>query len=160
MCQRTYLFTLIGFLAGLLLLAAGGYYGAGRLMVLESDSPLDFPTTVDNISKAALQQGWQVPKVYRLCESLARQGHQVRPVAVIELCKPDYAAELLAHDATRLVSSLMPCRISVYERDDGRVVVSRMNTGLMSRLFPEQVGRVMDLATRETRAILRRALGT
>lgn len=154
MCRRTFIFGLIGFIAGLLALAAGGYYGAMQLMVAETESRFDFQTTVQTITTAAKDQGWQVPKVYELCKGLARHGHRVRPVAVIELCRPDYAADLLSRDETRVVSSFMPCRIAVYQRSDGRVIVSRMNTGLMSRLFPDEVARVMAQASRETEQIL------
>ncbi len=158
MCRRTLLLSVLGFFAGLLLLAAGGYFRATRLLVLEDESPLGFQQTVDVVSQAAKDQGWKVPKVYKLCQSQAREGHDVEPVAVIELCQPDYAAELLGHDATRMVSSLMPCRISVYRRSDGRVIVSRMNTALMSRLFPDAVGRVMARASADTDRILERLL--
>jgi uncharacterized protein (DUF302 family) len=48
----------------------------------------------------------------------------------------------------------MPCRIVVYQREDGKVVISRMNTALVSRLFRGEVSNVMALATRETQAII------
>ena len=154
MCRRTILFSIFAFFAGLLALAAGGYFGATRLMILEEESPLGFQETVDVITQTARDLGWQVPKVYRLCEGLAKHGHQVEPVAVIELCQPDYAASLLDHDATRMVSSFMPCRISVYRRADGKVTISRMNTAMMSHLFPKEVARVMARASADTEQIV------
>jgi uncharacterized protein (DUF302 family) len=138
----------------LLVLAAGGYWGAQQLLVEEIESPLSFDQTVAAIQSAADDQGWEIPKVYKLCQGLAKHGHSVRPVAILELCKPDYAATLLAHDATRIVSSFMPCRISVYERENGKTVISRMNTSLVSRLFHGEVARVMALATQETQGII------
>ena len=151
-----YAFT--GIVFGMAVLLTGGYYGAQSLMVVETDSPFDYETTLEAINTAAHELGWKVPKVYRLCNSLKNDGYAVRPVAVVELCKPDYAAELLNDDSTRFVSSFMPCRISVYERNDGSVVVSRMNTQLVSRLFRGKVSEVMALATIETQAMLDRAL--
>lgn len=160
MCRRTFFFGLIGFIVGLLALTVSGYYGAIQLMVAETESPFDFQTTVQTIANAAKDKGWQVPKVYELCKGLAKHGYKVRPVAVIELCQPAYAADLLGRDDTRMVSSFMPCRISVYQQSNGRVVISRMNTGLMSRLFPAKVARVMARASKETEQILARVLAT
>lgn len=154
MCRRPVLLTLSGLLVGLLLLAAVGYAGVHRLLVVELESALGFEQTIETIQAAAERQGWKVPKTYRLCKSLAQHGYQVRPVAVIELCRPDYAARLLSQDASRLVSAFMPCRISVYEREDGGVVVAHMNTGLMGGFFPGEIGRVLGLASRDTDVIL------
>jgi len=154
MCRRSILLSIAGFILGLIVLGTGGYWGAQRLMVEEIESPLGFDQTVAVIRSAAAEQGWQVPKVYELCKGLAKHGHQVEPVAILELCKPDYAASLLAQDATRIVSSFMPCRIAVYRREDGSVVISRMNTALVSRIFSGKVAEVMALATEETQAII------
>ena len=158
MCKRLTLVSLLAFVLGAVVLAAGGWYGATRLMVLEADSPLGFEETVAAISDNAQAQGWLIPKVHKLDQGLAQHGHQVRPVAVIELCQPDYAAALLQHDATRMVSSFMPCRVSVYETADGSVTVSRMNAALMSRLFPAEVAQVMAQAGAETELILNAVL--
>lgn len=158
MCRRSYIYLFLGFLIGIAALGVGGYLGMQRLLVVETESPFSFDDTVQAITTAANESGWKVPKVYSLCKSLEKEGHKIRPVAVIELCKPEYAAELLSSDDTRLVSSFMPCRISVYETSDGKVVVSRMNTSLVSRLFRGTIGDVMAIATQETKAILSQAL--
>jgi len=158
MCWSRYVYWFMGLLVGVSLLVAGGYFGARGLMVVETESPHDFQKTIELINVEAKKLDWKVPKVYRLCDSLRKDGFEVRPVAVVELCKPEYAATLLSDDATRLVSSFMPCRISVYERGDGSVVVSRMNTGLVSRLFRGRVAEVMAVATEETQTLLDRVL--
>jgi len=38
-------------------------------------------------------------------------------------------------DDARLVSAMMPCTISVYEKDDGNIYVAHMNAGLMGKVF-------------------------
>lgn len=159
MCWNRYIYWFMGLLVGVSLLVAGGYFGARSLMVVETESPHDFQKTIELINVEAKKLDWKVPKIYRLCDSLRKDGYEIRPVAVVELCKPEYAAALLSHDATRLVSSFMPCRISVYERSDGSVVVSRMNTGLISRLFRGRVAEVMAVATEETQTLIDRVLG-
>jgi len=159
MCWSRYVYWVMGLLFGTALVLAGGYFGARSLMVVETKSPHDFQKTIELINVEAKQLDWKVPKIYRLCDSLRKDGYDVQPVAVVELCKPEYAATLLSDDATRLVSSFMPCRISIYERGDGSVVISRMNTGLVSRLFRGRVAEVMAVATEETQTLIDRVLG-
>ena len=158
MCKRSYIYLFVGVLAGLMALGFGGYLGAQRMMVVETQSSLSFEATVEAIAAAARAKDWKVPQVHRLCKSMEKEGYKVRPVAVIELCKPEYAARLLSGDDTRLVSSFMPCRISVYEKEGGTVIVSRMNTHLVSRLFRGEIAEVMAVATRETQSIVDEAL--
>ena len=158
MCWNRYIYWVMGLLVGVSVLLVSGYFGARSLMVVETESPHDFQKTIELINLEAKRLDWKVPKVYRLCDSLRKDGYDVQPVAVVELCKPEYAATLLSDDATRLVSSFMPCRISVYERGDGSVVVSRMNTGLVSRLFRGRVAEVMAIATKETQTLIDRVL--
>jgi len=81
----------------------------------------------------------------------------VLPVAVIELCHPDHAVKILKEDDARMVSSFMPCRVSVYEKRDGSVIISRMNSSLMSRIFPDLISTVMADATQDVEEILNKA---
>jgi hypothetical protein len=46
----------------------------------------------------------------------------------------------------------MPCSIGVYEGDDGRVYVAKMNTGLMGKMFGGNVAQVMGGAVAEDEA--------
>jgi uncharacterized protein (DUF302 family) len=77
---------------------------------------------------------------------------------VIELCHPTYAVQILKEDDARMVSSFMPCRVSVYEKTDGSVIVSRMNSSLMSNIFPDKISKVMAGATSEVEGIIESAL--
>ena len=77
-----------------------------------------------------------------------------RVFSVIELCKPDHAYKILRDDEYRLVSSMMPCRVAVYQKADGSTVISRMNTGLLSRVFDKTIRDVMAQASQETNKIL------
>ena len=81
-------------------------------------------------------------------------GFEVKPATVIELCQPKHAGKILSRDENRIVTSLMPCRVSVYETSDGKVVISRMNSGLVSKLFGGEIATVMADASQETEEIL------
>ena len=144
---------LVGFVIGVVLTAAAAWTMAPGMMMMESNSSLGFDETVQAIQDNAAEQDWVVPNVLRLDKSLAKHGHDVRPVAVIELCSPDLSVKILAEDDARLVSSLMPCRVAVYEKSNGDVILSRMNTAMMSKMFGGLVTEVMSEATAQTEQI-------
>jgi len=143
----------VGFLVGVVLFGVIAWTVAPKMMMIESYSKLGFDETVQAIQDNAAAQNWVVPNVLRLDKSLAKDGYEVQPVAVIELCNPELAQQVLSRDDARIVSSLMPCRVAVYQKSDGDVVLSRMNTALMSKMFGGVVTRVMADATSETEKI-------
>ena len=144
---------LIGFVIGVVLTGAAIWTMAPGMMMMEDRSTLGFDDTVQAIQDNAAAQDWVVPNVMRLDKSIAKHGYDVRPVAVIELCNPGLAAAVLAEDDARLVSSLMPCRVAVYEKSNGDVILSRMNTAMMSKMFGGLVTEVMSQATEQTEQI-------
>jgi uncharacterized protein (DUF302 family) len=57
------------------------------------------------------------------------------------------------------MTAMMPCRIGVWEGKDGATYVSKLNTGLMGKMFGGVVGEVMGgRVAREEDAILKAAL--
>lgn len=144
----------LGFAAGLVVAAGVLALAAPRLMIVEDRSPLPFEDTVARIVGEAEARGWKVPTVHQLDESVRKAGHEVLPATVIELCRPDLAGEILAHERGRIVTSMMPCRIAVYRTADGGAIVSRMNSTLVARLFGGIVTKVMARASADSEAIL------
>jgi len=69
----------------------------------------------------------------------------MRRMKVISLCLPDLAYSVLRDDYNKRMSSMMPCRVGVYEAADGNVYITRMNLDLMSRMFG---GKVEDVLAR------------
>ena len=130
------------------------YFAAPSILFIERDSRLAYSETIAAIHESSKAEGWIIPKQYQLDVSLSKAGYEVLPVSVIELCKPDHAYKILSEDEYRLVSSMMPCRVAVYQKTDGTTVISRMNTGLISRVFDKTVRDVMAQATQETNKIL------
>jgi uncharacterized protein (DUF302 family) len=142
-----------GFLLGVLVAGLLGWFMMPGLMIDESVSKLSFDETVQAVQDGAAAEDWTVPSVMRLDESLKKSGFDVTPVAVVELCKPDLANDILSDDDSRVVSSLMPCRVAIYETADGEVVISRMNTSLMSKMFGGSIADTMSEATAQTEQI-------
>lgn len=112
------------------------------MMIVTHESKLGLEETVAAIQAAMEDADWASPGVINLNKSMAKHGEQFDPqVRVIQLCKAPYARDVLTTD--RYVSCLMPCTISVWEDDAGKVHVSKMNTGLMGKMFGGNIARVM-----------------
>ena len=57
--------------------------------------------------------------VHDLQATMKKFDKDVRSVKVFDICHPDHSYEILSRDQERIVSNLMPCRIAVYEKNDG-----------------------------------------
>ncbi len=144
---------LIGFILGALVLGIVMYNAAPGMMMVENKSKYGFDETVAKIEAACAKDGWKIPKIHRIDKSVSKIDSTVLPVAVIELCKPNHAVQVLVNDEDKIVSSMMPCRVAIYEKKNGDVIISRMNTGLVAGLFGDVVANTMDHATTETEEI-------
>ena len=124
------------------------------MMLNVGESELPFDETVAAIQKAVERQGWVLSATNDMRKSLVKHGRAFdRQVKVIQLCHPDYAKRVLTDN--RELAALMPCSIAVYEGDDGKVYISKMNTGLMGKMFGGTVAEVMGGAVaRDEKAIL------
>lgn len=131
-----------GVLAGALVCAGVVVTAMPRMMLVTKESQLGFDETVQAIEKAIEKEGWSSPGTTNMNAAMKKQGVEFAPqVRLISMCKAEYAKDVLTTD--RHVSSLMPCKVAVWEGDDGKVYVSKMNTGLMGKLFGGNIARVM-----------------
>lgn len=123
-------------------------------MFLNNESCYNFEETVDKLSGEFLSANWKISVVHDLQEILHKNGKEVLPVKIIEICKPEYSGRLLEKDAERMYSPLMPCRVSIYETSDGKTYISRMNSGLMASRIGGLVDEVMSIAFDDMERIL------
>lgn len=119
-------------------------------IVIEQKSKYGFEKTVQILTENAEKREWKVPFIHDLQNSLAKSGKNVRPVKVIEICKPQYSGKMLELNDERIISVMMPCRISVYEKDDGKTYVSLINVEAMSSNLPSNIAAVMKEASDDT----------
>jgi uncharacterized protein (DUF302 family) len=119
-------------------------------IVVEHQSRYAFEKTVELLVADAEHREWKVPAIHDLQQSLAKSGKAVRPVKVIEICKPQYSGQMLELNHERIISVMMPCRISVYEKEDGLTYVSLINAGEMASGLPANIASVMKEASDET----------
>lgn len=123
--------------------------------IVEQPSKLNFEATVDSVISEAQKREWSIPAVHDLQQSLAKAGKNVKPVKVIEICKPKYSGQMLELSNERIVSVIMPCRISVYEKDDGRVYISLLNAGVMAKGFSDNIQNIIKASSDETFEIVK-----
>lgn len=119
-------------------------------LVVEKPVKFDFEKTVEMLVSEAGKREWSVPAVHDLQQSLAKSGKTVKPVKVIEICKPKYSGQMLELDSERIMSVMMPCRISVYEKEDGKTYVALLNGSMMASGLPANIASVMKAASDET----------
>jgi uncharacterized protein (DUF302 family) len=126
--------------------------------IIEQLSPYNVASTVEKLIETATNKNWQNPAVHNLQQSLAKSGKEVKPVQVIEICKPEYSGKMLEKSDERISSVLMPCRISVYEKEDGRTYVALLDMSAMTVGLPLEIAQAVQGASDEVFEIVRLGL--
>lgn len=124
-------------------------------LIVELQSKYTFTETVERLTSEAKTKSWNIPVVHDLQKSLAKSGKEVKPVTVIEICKPEYSGKLLELNYERIVSVFMPCRISVYEKDDGKTYVALIDGEALAGNQPKNISEVMKSASDEIFSIVK-----
>ena len=123
--------------------------------IFEKESLFGFNETVEILTTAETDREWGNPATHDLQATLAKSGKSVRPVKVIEICKPAYSGEMLAKSDERVVSVMMPCRVSVYEKADGKIYVATLNVKSFASGMPDSIQTAMMAAANEIEEIVR-----
>ena len=134
-----------GFIAGLVFVAALAYNFMGSLMFREIPSPFGVEETVARIQQNIQNtgNGWALSGLRNPAKAVQNDGGNVLPVLMIEACSTKYSGPILKDDSVRFLSILMPCKISVYKKNDGKTYIGMMNAGLMGKMFGPMVGEIM-----------------
>ncbi|OFX45303.1 MAG: hypothetical protein A2X13_09125 [Bacteroidetes bacterium GWC2_33_15] len=125
---------------------------------IENVSPTDFDTTVDRLSKEIENKSWKISNIYDLQKTIENHGKIVLPVKIFSLCHPKHSGKILEKDSERIVSSMMPCRVSVYEKYDGKTYISRMNSLIVASSFGGIIEQVMTDSAKEVEEIIEKIL--
>jgi len=128
-------------------------------LIIEHVSPFNVSVTVEKLIDAAKQKGWQNPATHNLQQSLAKSGKDVLPVEVVEICKPDYSGIMLEKNDERIVSVLMPCRISVYQKDDGKTYVALLDMSQLTDGMTQTATKAVQSASDESFEIVKSVVG-
>ena len=147
------------FIFGIILTGFVIYQMAPGMMMLENESKFSsFEETVIKFEESVKEHNWKIPATHDLQKTMAKFGRDVKAVKVFELCHPDHAGRILEKSEERIVSSLMPCRVAIYEKDDGKVYISRMNSGMIAGTMDGIIPEVMEDAAVENEEILKAIL--
>lgn len=128
-------------------------------IIIEHVSPFNVETTVEKLVAAAALKEWQNPATHNLQQSLAKAGKEVLPVQVIEICKPAFSGKMLEKSDERIVSVMMPCRISVYQKEDGKTYVALLNMSSMTTGMSATAVEAIKGATDESMEIVKSVIG-
>ncbi len=123
-------------------------------LFLENESKYKFTETVEKLTVEIDNKSWKLSAVHDLQETLNKFGTDVLAIKVFALCHPKHSSKILSKDDERIVSSLMPCRISVYEKSDGKTYISRINSGVLAKSIGGIIEEVMSASTRDIEDIL------
>ena len=152
--KKTVLLISAGLVLGIFLTTLFAYRSAPSMMLKEAESSYDFETSVEVFEQTAEEMGWKIPTVHDMQATMDGFGKEVRSSKVFELCHPEHAYEILKLDDERIVSSMMPCRVAIYEKSDGKTYVSWMNTSLMGNMMGGVVADVMGIASQESEKMI------
>lgn len=138
-----------GFVAGVVVLVMVGIQMMPKLMFSEVESPYGLEETVARIqynienNPTLKANGWSLSGLRNPAKAVQNDGGNVLPVLMIETCSTKYSGPVLKDDDVRFLSILMPCKLSVYKKQDGKTYIGTMNAGLMGRMFGPMVGEIM-----------------
>lgn len=132
---------MLGVMAALLLV----WSSIGGLMFSERLSPYTVEETTARIQQniQAAGNGWSISGLRNPAKPIEAEGGNVLPVLLIEACSAQYSGPILKDDGVRFLSLLMPCKISVYKKSDGKVYIGYLNAGMIGSLFGPLVGDIM-----------------
>ena len=83
------------------------------------------------LHSAAKNHQFGVMHVHNLKETMAKKGVDFpRECLVLEVCQPQQAKKVLEEDMS--ISTALPCRISVYEREGKTVIATLKPTALLA----------------------------
>ncbi len=152
--------SVLGFIAGVLVVAVAGYLMMPSMMFNETQSPYGVEETVARIqhnittNPALKEAGWSLSGLRFPARAVQSDGRNLLPVIMVEACSSKYSGPILNEDSVRFLSILMPCKISIYKKQDGKTYIGTMNAGLMGKMFGPLVGEVMGKVAEDQKLFL------
>jgi len=140
---------LICVIAGMVLMGLIAWFTMPLLMLVKLRSKLTYDETIsvlgENFKK---KQDWKVLVVNDYQKS-TEAFVTLERVGSVNICNPRYASKILADDKNRGVTAFMPLGLGVYEDKKGQVFVSKLNIGLLGKMFGGTISEVMGTAAKD-----------
>ena len=153
---KTIAAAVVGIAVGVVVALLAVWKMAGGLFFEERVSPFTMEETVARIQHnvEAAGNGWSLSGLRYPVRPLEAEGINALPVMLIEACSTKYSGPILKDDSVRFLSLLMPCKIGVYKKNDGKVYIGIMNAGLIGGLFGSLVGDTMAHVVKDQESFL------
>lgn len=126
-----------------------------QALMQEKQSKLSVSETVDALKKAGEARGWKIAGVMDAQEAMIKAGHKgAKPMRIIGMCHPKLAEAVLIAQQKAQMPPTLTCRYSVYENQDGKVLVMRFNTTLMAQMSKGEVAAALTNLANEEDAMM------
>ncbi len=152
--MKIIIYIAIGIAIGILVSTLYYRFSLSRSMMLENESKYTFVETENFFFQKVAENDWSILGSHDLQEKMAARGFEVLEARVYDLCKPAYAVQILSQDKERIVSPLLPCRVAIYKKSNGKTYIGRMNSLKMAGFMPGVVPNVMSEAAAEVEEII------
>jgi len=137
------LLVLLCFIAGMVLMGLIVWFAMPFLMLTKLRSKLTYDETISLLGETLKKkQDWKVLTVNDYKKS-TEAFVTLERVGSVNICNPRYSSKILADDKNRGVTAFMPLGIGVYEDRKRQVFVSKLNIGLLGKMFGGTISEVM-----------------
>jgi uncharacterized protein (DUF302 family) len=137
---------LICVIAGMVLMGLILWFTMPSLMLIKLKSKLTYDETISVLSENLMKkQDWKVLAVNDYKKS-TEAFVTLERIGSVNICNPRYASNILTDDKNRGVTAFMPLGLGVYEDKKGQVYVSKLNIGLLGKMFGGTISEVMGTA--------------
>ncbi len=127
-------------------------------MFLQTQSPKSLPDTVKAFKEEVAAGGWSILNVTNMAGVLSEKGYTISPVLMFDLCSGKFSAQILTKDEHRLVTPLMPCRVSIYQTAQGIVIIARLNAKRVAPMFSPELAEIMLKSSSEGEVIIEKTI--
>lgn len=152
--MKKIIYFVVGLILGAVFMGIFIWNSMPNMMLMNLESKHDFETTADMLEENAYDNGWEVVGNIDIQERLIGGGHDFLRMKIIEICHVEHSYNMFQAEENKKVAGIMPCRFAVYELYDGRVMISKMNIGLMSKMFGGLIQQVMGQVASEEKLML------
>jgi uncharacterized protein (DUF302 family) len=124
-------------------------------MMTEMPSRFGFKETIAALQEAARKRGWEVGPAMDMQEVMLKAGQKgAKPFTMLPMCKKDLAESLLKAQVEKKAMPFAPCRMSVFEGDNGKIYIAKPNTELMAQLAEPTFAPLLKKFVEEEKALL------
>jgi uncharacterized protein (DUF302 family) len=124
-------------------------------MMTETQSRFGFNETVAALQNAAKMRGWEVGPVVDMQEAMLKAGNKsAKPFKMLTMCKKDLAENLIKAQAAQKAMPYAPCRMSVFEGNDGKIYIAKPNTEFMAKMATPAFAPLLKKIVEEEKAVL------